>query len=278
MASFKGRVDDIFVVNDVAFVVPDATMGEAESSAADITAVIAPAVAVDRGAVSPATLRLWEQWRSDPHRAKLSRAILEKDAGGINFAWKIEWKILPLEGVFMGRPDIYRSILRADGTLVRPDLYLCDWCQPALPEDSPALFSVLAIDELLLAQDRQPDSEEIVRAAKEAFEKSVPQAVIESAEFRALPPVRRTIPSQLGRGNGEGKDLEVWGVHFSAHSPARDRENDETSLVVWVNSKLKTSKVSLGRWTIEDLSGRVQTQARGKEPSSHGIPREEGGQ
>jgi hypothetical protein len=264
MASFKGRVDDICIIHDIAFVVPNARMQESDSSAADITAVIAPAVAVERGAPSQATLRLWEQWQSRPRKAELARAILEKDTGGVNFAWKLEWDIIPSEGGYTGRPPVYRSIFRADGSLASPDLYLCDWCQPPSPKDSPAIFSVLAIDDLLVAHDQQPAAEDIIRVAKAAIETAVPPAIVEAAGFRALPPLRRTIPSQLRTGIGEEQDLEVWGVRFTANSPAGVAQTDETSIVVWVNSELKTSKLSLGHWTTDKEGRRRKEKDRGR--------------
>jgi hypothetical protein len=244
---------DVFFIKDVCFVVRSNTMGEAGYSGGDLARALPPDVAAERGAIPQATQTLINQLYGHDQRPKLERTVLERDIGGTEFAWKVIWKLYPKGAFFMGSPEEYHAVLRADGSLCRPELFLCDWCRPRENPKVPPLYSCISMDDLLPTSAEDVAAEDVTRVAHAAIEKSLPPDVVKASNFTAGNPYRRTLPappSATDEHKAENDELEVWGVPFVRGERVPEFERGEIELVVWVTSDLKVGVLSSGHWQL----------------------------
>lgn len=240
-------VYDAFKISYVAFVIRDFAVFDTEDKETDLTKLIAPATAVSIGLPNKPTAKLIDHLLGGHHEPALrvASAIANGDEG---FTWKLEWNLFPSPGGFSGIPYEYHAVVRANGTSVIPELYLCDDYSPLFVEEEEKLYSVMAIDDLLPVSKAKVQDVVIQHAAEGTFNRAISEFKIEES-FRPLAPQRHTFSARLASDAADVDELEVWAVRFvlSTIENPTDVKYDG-SIIVWVRSDLKTSELTIGSW------------------------------
>jgi hypothetical protein len=252
-------VSDVFTIAEMTFVIRKSSVAETKYKETDLARLMSPAAAVKIGLPNKATAELIDRLLLVHHQPSLKVASVI-NSGDAGYFWKLKWLLFPSLGGFSGIPSEYHAIVRSDGTIVRPELYLCDEYVLDVFEPKKTLFSVLAIDDLLPKTKSKINENEITRAAEKTFNGAISKFKIDD-EFRTLAPRRQTFSSTFKSKREDVDELEEWAVRFVL-SEIENPENISYvgSIVVWVTSDLMTSELSLGSWKAKPKRRDIEIQ------------------
>lgn len=241
-------IADVFSIADMSFVIRESTIAKSSLQERNLSKLLSPAEAVKRGLPSKATGLLIERLLHGRHEPELTMAsAVNDDQAG--FYWQIKWELFASPGGSSGIPYQYRAIVRSDGSVVKPELFLCDDYGSFSQRDADeVVFSVLALDDLLPIAKSKVNPEKIVSAAKRSFELAKQQFKLKP-NFQSLPPKRVVFPGSLAT-KATNEQLEVWLVRF-VDKKIENPENTKYvgSIAVWVTSDLVTSELTMGEWS-----------------------------
>lgn len=244
---------DVFTIADIAFVIRESAVFDSVNKETDLARLISPAAASKVGLPDKPTAELINRLLQS-HQEYDLRTASAIDHGDDGFVWKLVWHLHSSYGGSSGIPYEYHAVVRADGSSVKPELYLCDdYGSGTAIDPDEVLFSALAIDDLLPPTQSQVDEAEIQTTAERAFANAISRFNF-GDDFQSLPPERLTFSGKLTSGNEDADELEVWAVRF-VHSSIDKPENVKYigSIQVWVTSDLKTSTLSKGTWDAKSI-------------------------
>lgn len=278
LSEFRHRLEDddvldFFLIRDVAFLTRESQLGD-RTPVRDVTKVVSPAAAAETGLPSREIKQFIEQLCQSSVVDELVKACLHRDGHG-NLVWTIEWELDNTATRFSsGPPDEFHAVVTGRGDPVPPEMYLFDHMELAIRDESGdpvRLFSVLSFEDLLPIAGSGIDEKQILRAASEAFNKSVAKFEVTDS-YRPLAPRRVTVPAKLSSHKGAEGDREVWAVRFVVSS-VKEPEDVKYggSIIVWVTSDLMTSTVTEGMWAA--MSQRPHDNGEGPTKEKGGKPR-----
>lgn len=240
-------VETAFAIGDITFVVRNSELTGNSATEGDLSKLLAASDAAKKGLPDRATANLIDQVLGGHHEPHLTSASAIK-RGNKGFVWKISWELFPNPGGFSGIPFEYQAYVRPNGSVVRPQLFLCDHLQRGwLSSDEDPLLSHLALTDLVPANSSDVDTDQIRRSAEDALADAKDESKLDF-KLRFVGLRRQSYPSVFcGRGNSPDECL-VWAVNFVPESwPKADQERLEP-FTIWVTSDYITSRLSSGRW------------------------------
>ena len=248
----SGGVADAFSIRHITFVVLDSAVCETQLKEQDLSKLFHPAEADKIGRPSPEISSLIDQLLHGVHH-NLSLV----DATAVNYLddgyfWKVTWSLYPSQGSGSGIPFQYRGFVRADGTVVRPAIFLRDYFGSFYSGKNDVLFSVMPIDGLLPVSKSPPSDDEIVDSAETSLSDAITRLELPQ-KFRFENLKHMKFSGNLNSQRDLDSDQEVWSVEFVDKSVPKTVKNGNSALriTVWVTSDLKTSDLSVSSWSIE---------------------------
>lgn len=249
--SDKG-VYDVFTIAEIAFVIRESSIFDTTVEKTSLANLMSPAAAVKSGLPNKLMTELIDRLLQSHHKPYLDVASAF-NGGDAGFFWDLKWFLFPSPGGSSGTPYEYHAVVLADGTAVKPELHLCHDYGSYQFEPEKVLFSVLAIDDLLPTTHSEMNEGEIKKVAERSFNEAVSKFKIDE-EFRTLAPRRQTFSGKFATRAADDEELEVWAVRFVLSSIENPEDVDYAgSIIVWVTSDLKTSKLTLGNWDTQSI-------------------------
>lgn len=264
-----GHVEDSFRIGDLVFVYPYGEGGDSEKENT-INELPHPAEIIKTACPNAAIQALVNEQLGGEHGYSLYNISLggnfyesyededlelqasesEPKRIGNSIVWKVIWELHDVNVSFSsGRPWLYISYQRADGTAIPPRIFLRDFFGSSYSERD-QIFSVISLAELKPVSNEPPAESALISTAKTELEKAL-QKLEETTQFRYHSIKRRTFSRQLIDPQLIG-DLEVWGVNFVDNSvrPEDANENPAFGITVWITSDLHTSQIT-NYWQIK---------------------------
>lgn len=243
-----GIVEIASSIRHVVFVYHQSTIADSQSKVTELEKLEHPAVAVRKAKPSAAVSGLIDSLY-DGHRMDYSlHSASAIDYGDDGYFWKIEWLVSPSQGGSSGPPTQHYSIVRGDGTVVRPSVFLCDTFGSSYDEDNDQIFSVLALDNLETAPTNVPSDQDLKSAANKALAEAVESNKLE-CKFQFDSIEEYEFSGKLNSVKDVDGELVVWAVRFVDAAKPKSVDPDSPScLTIWVAGNLTTSRITVGEW------------------------------
>lgn len=241
-------VSDSFCIGDVVFIVRRSAIWGGKPIERDIAKLLPASRAVDAGDPSADFGKLIDLVLKHHHEPSLTSASAV-NFGDQGFIWHVKWDLFPSPGGFTGIPFQYHAYVRPDGSVITPELFLCDSYSFDVFEEQKTLFSTVAFTDMYTPENRREriDVNQAEEIAVATLATALKKHKIET-KFRVVGTSHPRFPKYLFGQRRPPDDVRLFCVNFVESDTLAEVEELIEPFSVWVSQAGTPASITYGFW------------------------------